>query len=331
MSPSERSTWAEIRERPSGGSGASRMHSCTEPRRRRQPRGCVARDDPEFQRPGGRGLRRIRRSARNTTFRRCAASSRRTWAPPKSTPAASSARRCRGCCTGCAPSSMSILRPTAMSRSWPPRTKQRAREARLLRRRGDARDPPERSSKASPSAIRHAVFRQPQEVRRSARSARSTRCRSRAASRCSSSNWIRDMGEFYGANLFLAESSATTGGLDSLLEPTGNIKQRAGHGARALRRATARSSCTNGTSTSNKIVRAGAAAARRHRADRSRTATSRTTTGCVLAGAQPYYVEAFPLDAVLDVRQPCRCARSSRRCSSCKAEGKLDRVKHARR
>src|SRR5688572_941779 len=38
------------------------------------------------------------------------------------------------------------------------------------------------------------------------------------------SNWIRDMGEFYGANLFLAESCATTGGLDSLLEPTGNIK-----------------------------------------------------------------------------------------------------------
>ena len=38
------------------------------------------------------------------------------------------------------------------------------------------------------------------------------------------SNWIRDMGEFYGTNLFLAESSATTGGLDSLLDPTGNIK-----------------------------------------------------------------------------------------------------------
>ena len=27
------------------------------------------------------------------------------------------------------------------------------------------------------------------------------------------SNWIRDMGQFYGTNLFLAESSATTGGL----------------------------------------------------------------------------------------------------------------------
>src|SRR6185295_19100184 len=39
------------------------------------------------------------------------------------------------------------------------------------------------------------------------------------------SDWIRDMGEFYGPTLFLAESSATTGGLDSLLEPTGNIKK----------------------------------------------------------------------------------------------------------
>ncbi len=32
------------------------------------------------------------------------------------------------------------------------------------------------------------------------------------------SNWIRDMGHFYGTNIFFAESSATTGGLDSLLE-----------------------------------------------------------------------------------------------------------------
>jgi arginine decarboxylase len=47
------------------------------------------------------------------------------------------------------------------------------------------------------------------------------------------SDWIRDMGEFYGANLFLAESSATSGGLDSLLEPTGNIKKAQDLAARA--------------------------------------------------------------------------------------------------
>src|SRR5258708_17776589 len=48
------------------------------------------------------------------------------------------------------------------------------------------------------------------------------------------SDWIRDMGEFYGLNLFLAESSATTGGLDSLLEPTGNIKKAQDKAARPL-------------------------------------------------------------------------------------------------
>ena len=49
------------------------------------------------------------------------------------------------------------------------------------------------------------------------------------------SNWISDMGRFYGINLFLAESSATTGGLDSLLEPTGNIKVAQDKAARAFR------------------------------------------------------------------------------------------------
>ena len=50
------------------------------------------------------------------------------------------------------------------------------------------------------------------------------------------SDWIRDMGEFYGINLFLAESSATTGGLDSLLEPTGQHQAGAGPRRARLRR-----------------------------------------------------------------------------------------------
>src|SRR4029450_12516198 len=68
-----------------------------------------------------------------------------------------------------------------------------------------------------------------------------------------SSNWIRDMGHFYGTNLFLAESSATTGGLDSLLEPTGTIKKAQELTARAFGAQRAYFA-TNGTSTSNKIV-----------------------------------------------------------------------------
>ncbi|HEV8181335.1 MAG TPA: decarboxylase, partial [Candidatus Angelobacter sp.] len=67
------------------------------------------------------------------------------------------------------------------------------------------------------------------------------------------SNWISDMGRFYGINLFLAESSATTGGLDSLLEPTGNIKVAQELAARAFG-ADRVFFVTNGTSTSNKMV-----------------------------------------------------------------------------
>ena len=48
------------------------------------------------------------------------------------------------------------------------------------------------------------------------------------------SHWIRDFGHFYGANIFLAESSATTGGLDSLLEPTGNIRVAQAKGSKGV-------------------------------------------------------------------------------------------------
>ena len=79
------------------------------------------------------------------------------------------------------------------------------------------------------------------------------------------SNWIRDMGEFYGLNLFLAESSATTGGLDSLLEPTGNIKVAQDYAARAFG-ADHVFFVTNGTSTSNKMVEQALLAPGRHHA-----------------------------------------------------------------
>ncbi|GAB5466290.1 MAG: hypothetical protein Kapaf2KO_17260 [Candidatus Kapaibacteriales bacterium] len=38
------------------------------------------------------------------------------------------------------------------------------------------------------------------------------------------SKWITDFGDFYGRNMFLAETSSTTGGMDSLLQPTGPLK-----------------------------------------------------------------------------------------------------------
>lgn len=67
------------------------------------------------------------------------------------------------------------------------------------------------------------------------------------------SNWIREMSDFYGRNIFLAETSATTGGLDSLLQPTGTLKKAQELAARAFG-AKKTFFVTNGTSTANKIV-----------------------------------------------------------------------------
>ena len=67
------------------------------------------------------------------------------------------------------------------------------------------------------------------------------------------SHWIQDYGEFYGDRIFLAETSSTTGGLDSLLQPSGSIRKAQDLAAKAF----GSQQClfvTNGTSTANKIV-----------------------------------------------------------------------------
>jgi arginine/lysine/ornithine decarboxylase len=107
------------------------------------------------------------------------------------------------------------------------------------------------------------------------------------------SDWIRDMGEFYGINLFLAESSATTGGLDSLLEPTGNIKRAQDMAARAFG-ADHVFFVTNGTSTSNKMVHQ-ALVAPGDIVILDRNCHKSHHYGLVLAGGQPLYVEAYPM------------------------------------
>ena len=67
------------------------------------------------------------------------------------------------------------------------------------------------------------------------------------------SHWIRDMADFYGLEIFLAETSATSGGLDSLLEPTGPLREAQQFAAETFG---SRQTyfVTNGTSTANKIV-----------------------------------------------------------------------------
>jgi arginine decarboxylase len=138
------------------------------------------------------------------------------------------------------------------------------------------------------------------------------------------SNWIRDMGEFYGPTLFLAESSATTGGLDSLLEPTGTIKRAQDMAARAF-------GCdrvffvTNGTSTSNKMVEQ-ALLAPGDIAIVDRNCHKSHHYGMVMAGAQPYYVEAYPMTAFsMYGGVPLRSLKKA--LLDLKAAGRLDRVR----
>ena len=138
------------------------------------------------------------------------------------------------------------------------------------------------------------------------------------------SDWIRDMGEFYGPNLFLAESSATTGGLDSLLEPTGNIKKAQEMAARAFG-ADHVFFVTNGTSTSNKMA-VQALLGPGDIAIVDRNCHKSHHYGMVLAGAQPLYVEAFPMtEYSMYGAVPLRTIKEA--LLNLKADNRLNRVK----
>jgi arginine decarboxylase len=109
----------------------------------------------------------------------------------------------------------------------------------------------------------------------------------------SKSNWIRDLAQFYGHNIFEAETSATTGGLDSLLQPNGSLRDAQELSARAFgsRRTYF---VTNGTSTANKIVmqaliRPGDIVLLAHDCHKSHP------YAVILAGAHPIYLDAYPL------------------------------------
>ena len=132
------------------------------------------------------------------------------------------------------------------------RSRGRLRAPRLLRRRGAARAAPRHPRRRAGDRYETPFF---DNLKKYARRPIGTFhalpiARGKSVFK---SDWIRDMGEFYGINLFLAESSATTGGLDSLLEPTGNIKKAQEMAARAFG-ADHVFFVTNGTSTSNKMV-----------------------------------------------------------------------------
>ncbi len=138
------------------------------------------------------------------------------------------------------------------------------------------------------------------------------------------SHWIRDMGRFYGRNIFLAETSSTTGGLDSLLQPTGSLKHAQEKVTRAFG---SRQSffVTNGTSTANKIVtqalvRPGDIVLLSHDCHKSHP------YALVLAGAHPVYMDAYALDRyTIFGGVPLR--EMKRHLLALKRAGKLDRVR----
>ncbi|BBY53839.1 amino acid decarboxylase [Mycolicibacillus koreensis] len=104
---------------------------------------------------------------------------------------------------------------------------------------------------------------------------------------------LQDMGEFYGRNIFMAETSTTSGGLDSLLDPQGNIRAAMDKAALTWN-ANQTYFVTNGTSTANKIV----VQALTRPGDIvliDRNCHKSHHYGLVLAGAYPLYLDAYPL------------------------------------
>ena len=138
------------------------------------------------------------------------------------------------------------------------------------------------------------------------------------------SHWIRDMVDFYGLETFLAETSATCGGLDSLLEPTGPLRE-----AQQLAAQTFGSRqtffVTNGTSTANKIVvqalvRPGDIVLVDRNCHQSHH------YGLMLAGAMVTYLDAYRLNPYsMYGAVPLREIKA--RLLALRRAGKLDRVK----
>ena len=140
----------------------------------------------------------------------------------------------------------------------------------------------------------------------------------------SRSHWIQDMGAFYGPNIFLAETSATSGGLDSLLEPRGPIKEAQDMAARAFG-SKQTFFATNGTSTCNKIVvqalvRPGDIVLVDRDCHKSHH------YGMVLAGANVAYMDSYPLHEY-SMYGAVPLHEIKHTLLKLKAAGKLDRVR----
>ena len=138
------------------------------------------------------------------------------------------------------------------------------------------------------------------------------------------SRWISDFGDFYGRNVFLAETSATNGGLDSLLQPKGPLKKAQEKAAKAFG-AEHTFYVTNGTSTANKIVQQ-ALIKPGDVVLVDRDCHKSHHYGLVLAGAFPAYLDSFPIQEYsMYGAVPLRIIKE--RLIALSKAGRLDKVK----
>ena len=138
------------------------------------------------------------------------------------------------------------------------------------------------------------------------------------------SHWIRDFADFYGTNIFMAETSATSGGLDSLLQPTGPLKDAQTKASRAYG-SKETYFVTNGTSTANKIV----LQAIIEPGDVvlvDRDCHKSHHYGMVMMGAQAAYLDAYPLNEYsMYGAVPLRSIKE--KLLECKHAGRLNEVR----
>ena len=138
------------------------------------------------------------------------------------------------------------------------------------------------------------------------------------------SRWISDFGDFYGRNVFLAETSATNGGLDSLLQPKGPLKRAQEKAAKAFG-AEHTFYVTNGTSTANKIVQQ-ALIKPGDVVLIDRDCHKSHHYGMVLAGAFPAYLDSYPIEEYsMYGAVPLRIIKE--RLIALSKAGRLDKVK----
>lgn len=138
------------------------------------------------------------------------------------------------------------------------------------------------------------------------------------------SRWIKDHAGFFGLSSFMGETSATTGGLDSLLQPHGPLKRAQELAARAFG-AKKTYFVTNGTSTANKIVmqaliRPGDIVLLAHDCHKSHP------YAVIMAGALPVYLDAYPLSE-FSMYGGVPLREIKERLLELRRAGKLDRVK----